>query len=76
MVDVRATNAKLRRRALRMVQQITGADGAASTEALAAAGGRVKPAVVMLLAGCDVEEAERRLDAAGGRVRGALAPSR
>ncbi len=73
MVDVRATNAKLRRRALRMVQQITGADLADSTEALAATSGRVKPAVVMLLAGCDAEEAERRLAAAGGRVRGALA---
>ncbi|HJR14071.1 MAG TPA: N-acetylmuramic acid 6-phosphate etherase [Rhodanobacteraceae bacterium] len=74
MVDVRATNAKLRRRALRMVQQITGADSAASTEALAATEGRVKPAVVMLLGGCDADEAERRLDAADGRVREALAP--
>lgn len=72
MVDVRATNAKLRRRALRMVQQITGADATTSTEALAATDGRVKPAVVMLLAGCDATEAERRLDAAGGRVREAL----
>jgi N-acetylmuramic acid 6-phosphate etherase len=74
MVDVRATNAKLRRRALRMVQQITGADSAASAEALAATDGRVKPAVVMLLAGCDADAAERRLDAAGGRVRDALSP--
>lgn len=73
MVDVRATNAKLRRRALRMVQQITGADAAAGTEALAATGGRVKPAVVMLLAGCDADEAARRLEAANGRVREALA---
>jgi N-acetylmuramic acid 6-phosphate etherase len=72
MVDVRATNAKLRRRALRMVQQITGADSAASTEALAATEGRVKPAVVMLLVGCGADEAERRLDTAGGRVREAL----
>jgi N-acetylmuramic acid 6-phosphate etherase len=74
MVDVRATNAKLRRRALRMVHQITGADSAASAEALAATDGRVKPAVVMLLAGCDADAAERRLDAAGGRVRDALSP--
>lgn len=73
MVDVRATNAKLRRRALRMVQQITGADEAASAEALEATWGRVKPAVVMLLGGCDAKEAERRLDAANGRVREALA---
>jgi len=73
MVDVRATNAKLRRRALRMVQQITGADTAASAEALAATDGRVKPAVVMLLGRCDADEAGRWLDAAGGRVREALA---
>ena len=73
MVDVRATNAKLRRRALRMVQQITGADTAASAGALAATDGRVKPAVVMLLGRCDADEAGRWLDAAGGRVREALA---
>ena len=73
MVDVRATNAKLRRRAVRMVQQITGADETASAAALEATQGRVKPAVVMLLGGCDVHEAERRLDAANGRVREALA---
>ena len=73
MVDVRATNAKLRRRALRMVQQITGADETASAAALEATQGRVKPAVVMLLGGCGAEEAGRRLDAAGGRVREALA---
>jgi N-acetylmuramic acid 6-phosphate etherase len=73
MVDVRATNAKLRRRALRMVQQITGADETASAAALEATQGRVKPAVVMLLGNCDADEAERRLEATGGRVREALA---
>ena len=73
MIDVRATNAKLRRRALRMVQQITGADDTAGAAALEATRGRVKPAVVMLLADCDAGEAERRLAATGGRVREALA---
>ena len=72
MLDVRASNAKLRRRALRMVQDITGAGPDAAAAALAAAGGRVKPAVVALLAGVDAEEAERRLDVAGGRVRAAV----
>ena len=75
MVDVRATNEKLRRRALRMVQQITGADETASAAALEATQGRVKPAVVMLLGGCDADEAERMLAATGGRVRDALATS-
>lgn len=73
MIDVRATNAKLRRRALRIVQQITGADETASAAALEATQGRVKPAVVMLLGNCDADEAERRLGATGGRVREALA---
>ena len=72
MVDVRATNDKLRRRALRMVQEITGADAPAAEAALAAAGGRVKPAVVSLLAGIDIGEAELRLDLASGRVRDAI----
>ncbi len=81
MVDVRATNEKLRRRALLMVRDITGAEEAAAAAALAASGGRVKPAVVALLAGVGAEEAERIVDpirrirargdcrAAGGRLR-------
>jgi len=72
MVDVRASNDKLRRRALRMVCDITGAPEAAAADALAATGFRVKPALVVVLAGVDAAEADRRLDAAGGRVRDAL----
>ena len=72
MVDVRATNEKLRRRALRMVREVTGAGEAEATEALGAAGGGVKLAVLMLLAGIGRTEAERRLNAAEGRVREAL----
>jgi N-acetylmuramic acid 6-phosphate etherase len=72
MVDVRATNEKLRRRALRMVQDITGAEEDVAASTLAASGGRVKPAVVALLAGVDVEEAERRLAQSGGFVRHAI----
>ena len=73
MVDVRATNEKLRRRALRMVQDVTGAGEDAAASALAAAGGRVKPAVVALLAGVDIAEAERRLARTSGFVRAAIA---
>jgi len=72
MVDVRATNAKLRRRAVRIVCEITGADERAATAALAASGGRVKPATVALLAGVDAAEAKRRLAQAGGFVREAI----
>lgn len=72
MVDVRASNAKLRRRALRIVCGITGVDEAVALPVLTASGGQVKTAVVALLAGCDVTEARRRLDVAGGRIRAAL----
>ena len=72
MVDLRATNEKLRRRAVRMVREITGAGETEAAAALAASGSRVKPAIVMLLAGVDAADADRRLDAASGRVREAL----
>ncbi len=72
MVDVRATNEKLRRRALRIVQEITGAPADAARDALEAAGQRVKPALVALIAGVDTATAERLLQEAGGRVRDAI----
>ena len=72
MVDVQPTNAKLRDRATRIVDQITGVGRAEAEALLDAAGWRVKTAVVMGLAGVDAAEAQRRLDAAGGHVRRAL----
>ena len=64
MVDLRATNVKLRRRAQSIVCAATGADPRAAEVALTAAGGSVKTAIVMLLGEVSVEEAERRLRAA------------
>jgi N-acetylmuramic acid 6-phosphate etherase len=72
MVDLRASNAKLRKRALRLVQRASGADDDAAAAALEAAGGSVKLAIVMLLAVVNAAEATRRLDAAGGHVAAAL----
>jgi N-acetylmuramic acid 6-phosphate etherase len=72
MVDVRATSAKLRRRAVRIVRDAAGVDEQAATAALAAAGGHAKTAIVALLAGVDAAEAAVRLDRARGRVRDAL----
>ena len=68
MVDVRVTNAKVRRRAVRIVHDAAGVDEETATAALAAAGGHAKTAVVALLAGVDAAEAAARLD----RVRAAL----
>ncbi len=73
MVDVRASNAKLVQRALRLTVQASGATEAQARAALAACGARVKVAIVMLKAGVDAAEAERRLAAAQGSVHGALA---
>jgi N-acetylmuramic acid 6-phosphate etherase len=74
MVDVRATNVKLRRRALRTVQEVAGCTADQARAALDATGFRVKPALVMLLAGLDAGAAEQRLATAQGRVRDALHP--
>ncbi len=72
MVDVRATNTKLRRRAARIVRDAAGVDEQTAVTALAAAGGHPKTAIVALLAGVDAAEATIRLDRARGRVRDAL----
>ena len=72
MVDVYATNEKLHARVRRVVGQATGADPQQAEEALAAAGGDAKVAIVSLLAGVDVETARARLAAAGGGIRAAL----
>lgn len=72
MVDLRATNAKLVRRALALTMRASGAGEDAARAALAACGARVKVAVVMLKAGVDAATAEQRLAAADGSVDGAL----
>jgi N-acetylmuramic acid 6-phosphate etherase len=73
MVDLRATNAKLQRRALALTVNASGANEATALAALQASGMRVKVALVMLKAVVDAAEAQRRLDAADGSVRDALA---
>lgn len=72
MVDLRATNAKLRRRALALTVRASGADEAAAQAALDACGQHVKTAVVMLKAGVDAATAAARLEKAQGSVDAAL----
>jgi N-acetylmuramic acid 6-phosphate etherase len=74
MVDVRASNAKLRRRAQRIVAEATGAPADRLNAALEAAGGEAKVAIVMLLAAVDARTARQRLEAAGGHIRAAASP--
>ena len=61
MIDVVATNEKLRARAQRLVQTLTGADDARVRAALENAGGSAKVAVVMLARGIDAERARALL---------------
>ena len=73
MVDVRATNTKLRDRAVRIVQSVTGAGPQAAAAALEAARWDVKLACLMASSGQDLAAAGLALGAAGGRLRQALA---
>jgi N-acetylmuramic acid 6-phosphate etherase len=72
MVDVIASNEKLRARARRAVALATQAADAEVDAALEAAGGDAKVAIVSLLAGVDPDTARSRLEAAGGVVRRSL----
>jgi N-acetylmuramic acid 6-phosphate etherase len=74
MVDVVPSNEKLRARARRAVALATNASDERVDQALAAAAGDVKVAIVSLLAGLDAASARARLDAAGGVVRASLEP--
>jgi N-acetylmuramic acid 6-phosphate etherase len=74
MVDVVASNDKLRNRARRAVELATGASADRAEAALDAAGGAAKVAIVSLLTGEDAARASERLDGAGGSVRRALEP--
>ena len=69
MVDVLATNAKLRDRAKRLVVEL-GEVSPATASHLLRATSSAKEAIVMARRGCDVREARRRL--AGGSIAGAL----
>jgi N-acetylmuramic acid 6-phosphate etherase len=73
MVDVSATNEKLRARAHRIVTIATRAADYEVDTALTAADGSAKVAIVMLAAHLDADAARARLAAAGGNVRVALA---
>lgn len=72
MVDLRASNAKLKQRSVRIVSEITGLDSSAAADALARCQGEVKTAIVATLRGVDAAHARRLLEANGGQLRNAL----
>lgn len=73
MVDVRATNTKLRDRAVRIVDLVTGVGTERAFAALEAAGWSAKLAALVAASGQDAAAAQSALDAAHGRLRPALA---
>ena len=72
MVDVRPLNEKLAARARRIVCVATGVSDDEAGQALAAADGSAKVAIVALLAGVDAPTARARLERSGGHIRAAL----
>ncbi|WP_329337765.1 N-acetylmuramic acid 6-phosphate etherase [Streptomyces sp. NBC_00663] len=73
MVDVRASNEKLRARSRRIVALATGAADEEIERALAETDGEVKNAILVILAGVDGPAATRLLEESGGHLRAALA---
>ena len=71
MVDMRATNAKLRKRARAIVADIAGCDEAAARAALQACDQNVKQAI-LVLKGATPEAAARLLETASGDLRAAV----
>lgn len=72
MVSMRATNAKLRGRMVRILREATGMSAQDCSEALTEAGGELKVALVHLLSDVDVTRAAEALEANDGHVRKAL----
>jgi N-acetylmuramic acid 6-phosphate etherase len=72
MVDLRATNSKLRARTNRIVRGLTGLSRQDADHLLQRCDGDLKIALVARLRGVEPEEARARLAAANGQVRQAL----
>ena len=73
MVDVQATNQKLKARAIRIVMQATDCDQTTAEQTLFMTHGNAKLAIMMLLSGLDKDQAEAVLAQKKGRLQDALA---
>jgi N-acetylmuramic acid 6-phosphate etherase len=73
MVDVQATNQKLKARAIRIVMQATECDQTTAEQTLFTTHGNAKLAIMMLLSGLDKAQAEAVLAQNKGRLQDALA---
>lgn len=73
MVDLQATNEKLRARSIRTVTQLAGVDVDQAAAALSSADGSVKLALLMLATGVGADAAASALATSGGILREAIA---
>jgi N-acetylmuramic acid 6-phosphate etherase len=69
MVDLRATNEKLKDRSERILVEVCAVTREQARQLLSEANGRVKTAIVMQKLGVDRAEAERQLEKQGGVIR-------
>lgn len=74
MVDLQATNEKLRHRAIRLVAEAAQVDPGRAERTLVTTAWNVKLAIAVLLLEIPAEEAQRRLADARGRLRDVLDP--
>ena len=72
MVDVQASNEKLKARAIRIVMQATDCDKALAEEILKLADQNAKLAIMMILSGLDRAQAEALLEKHQGKLQLAL----
>jgi N-acetylmuramic acid 6-phosphate etherase len=72
MVDLRPTNAKLKRRAVALTMLATGADEDTVKSTLERAGFQVKVAILAISRSLPIDEAQARLGAARGNLRLAM----
>lgn len=72
MVDLRASNRKLKERAVRIIGRVTGLSASDAGQLLEASAGDLKVAIVSQKLGLDAEQARSRLELAEGRLRRAL----
>ncbi|WP_269520920.1 N-acetylmuramic acid 6-phosphate etherase [Alteromonas sp. BMJM2] len=72
MVDVNATNEKLKARACRIVMQATECDEATAVQALDACGNKAKVAILMVLTNTTAEQAAQGLSDHNGYLRNAV----
>ncbi|MCR9217644.1 MAG: N-acetylmuramic acid 6-phosphate etherase [bacterium] len=76
MVDLRATNAKLRDRAERIVCEATGVDRERASRLLQMASGEAKTAILMEITGGTAPDCRELLERHGGHLRQAIEASR